>query len=239
VKQLISDGTPDADKYLMMYTSFINGYRVGQYSDNMLLLLNSGQATALKKTDSSLRSIGKCGFHRKTLLRVSIMLARDQILAAADKLNTFLAKRGTENLIWLAKMALETKTEKHLLFTDLKNAYQTVHRAEAVQKLLSKLADGYDAFFSAYGQQADMWYFGMEKGAGAIISMQGGTQGCVGGGIIHFYRTYDFCVDLQNLISEVYDDGDILRWHADDGIGIVSMEAAMTVLDTYLPLYRG
>jgi hypothetical protein len=136
-------------------------------------------------------------------------------------------------------MALETKTEKHLLFTDLKNAYQTVHRAEALQKLLSKLADGYDAFFSAYGQQADMWYFGMEKGAGAIISMQGGTQGCVGGGIIHFYRTYDFCVDLQNLISEVYDDGDILRWHADDGIGIVSMEAAMTVLDTYLPLYRG
>jgi hypothetical protein len=55
VKQMISDGTPDADKYLTMYTSFINGYRVGQFSDKMLLLLNSGQATALKKTDSSLR----------------------------------------------------------------------------------------------------------------------------------------------------------------------------------------
>jgi hypothetical protein len=45
----------------------------------------------------------------------------------------------TESLIWLAKMALETKTEKHLLFTDLKNAYQTVHRAEALSKMLSKL----------------------------------------------------------------------------------------------------
>jgi hypothetical protein len=59
-------------------------------------------------------------------------------------------------------------------------------------------------------------------------------KGCVGGGIIHFYGTYDFCVELQNILSEVYDDGDILRWHADDGIGIVSMETAMTVLDTYL-----
>jgi hypothetical protein len=134
----------------------------------------------------------------KTLLRVTILLAKDQILAAAEKLNTFLARRGTESLIWLAKMALETKTEKHLLFADLKNAYQTVHRAEALSKMLYKLADGYDAFFSAYGEQADMWYFGMEKGAGAIISM----EGCVGGGIIHFYGSYDFCIGLQNIVEE-------------------------------------
>jgi hypothetical protein len=64
-------------------------------------------------------------------------------------------------------------------------------------------------FFSAYGQQADMWYFGMEKGARAIISMEGGTQGFVGGGIIHFYGTYDFCTDLQNILSEAYDDSDM------------------------------
>jgi hypothetical protein len=45
---------------------------------------------------------------------------------------------------------------------------------------------------------------------------------------------YDFCVELQNILSEDCDEGDILRWHADDGIGIVGMEAAMIVLDTYL-----
>jgi hypothetical protein len=65
VKQLISDGTPDAERYLQLYTSFINRYRVGQFSGNALLLLNSGQATALRKANASLRSIGKCGFHRK------------------------------------------------------------------------------------------------------------------------------------------------------------------------------
>jgi hypothetical protein len=57
------------------------------------------------------------------------------------------------------------------MFTDLKNAYQTVQRAEALQKLLSKQANGYEEFFSAYGQQAYMWYFGMGKCAGAIISI--------------------------------------------------------------------
>jgi hypothetical protein len=38
VKQMISDGTPDADKYLTMYTPFINGYRVEQFSKKMLRL---------------------------------------------------------------------------------------------------------------------------------------------------------------------------------------------------------
>jgi hypothetical protein len=36
-------------------------------------------------------------------------------------------------------------------------------------------------------------------------------------------------------MEEKYDDGDILlRWHADDGLAIVGMEAATTVLDHYL-----
>jgi hypothetical protein len=95
------------------------------------------------------------------------------------------------------------------------------------------------SILTAYGEQADMWYFEMEKGAGAIISMEGGTQGCVGGGIIHFYGSYDFCIGLQNIVEEVYDDGDILRWHADDGLAIVGMEAAMTVLGHYLYLSTG
>lgn len=68
VKQMISDGTPDANRYLQMYTSFINKYRMGQFSDKMLLLLNSGQATALQKADSTVRPNGKCEFHRKPYL---------------------------------------------------------------------------------------------------------------------------------------------------------------------------
>jgi hypothetical protein len=55
-----------------------------------------------------------------------------------------------------------------------------------------------------------LWYFGMDKGVGAIISMEGGTQGCVGGGTISMGRM----TSVPN--SRTYDDGDILRWHADD-----------------------
>jgi hypothetical protein len=47
-----------------------------------------------------------------------------------------------------------------------------------------------------------LWYFGMDKGVGAIISMEGGTEGCVGGGIIHLYGSYDFCSELQNIVEE-------------------------------------
>jgi hypothetical protein len=54
VKQMISDSTPDADRYLSVYTTFVNRYSVGQFSDQILALLNCGQATAVGKTDKSI-----------------------------------------------------------------------------------------------------------------------------------------------------------------------------------------
>ena len=103
------------------------------------------------------RPLGNTEFLRKLLVKITMLCAAADIRAVAKGMNSFLEKRGTENLVWTAKVAVELGLgNHHLLFSDIKNAFNTVDRVLALACIDEELPIIYDAFHTIYSAYSDM-----------------------------------------------------------------------------------
>ena len=203
----------------------LNLYRAGMFPKEALAFFNSGQSIALAKSDGGTRPLGNTEFLRKLLVKITMLCAAADIRSVAKGMNSFLEKRGTENLVWTAKVALELGLgNHHLLFSDIQNAFNTVDRILALAYIHEELPMIYEAFHTIYSAYSDMWYNGKEGGPDAISSEVGSTQGCGTGGVVLFCATYGLCKEIGKIIEESDEDVEPetinFEWECDDDMDL-------------------
>lgn len=115
------------------YAKILNVFRAGDFTKEALAFFNGGQSVALAKPDGCTWPLSNSEFLRFSLVKTTMLCEAADIRAAAKGMNSFLKKRGTENLVWTAKAALETGMgDHHMLLSDIQNAFNTVDRALAL-----------------------------------------------------------------------------------------------------------